>query len=79
MNISPHGRRLGVLARTVIVALLLPLAGLRLSAVITFGGALSLFFGMLAWWLAFYAAALIYVAFTFPWQGPHGFVPPKED
>src|SRR3954464_11571667 len=31
MNISPHGRRLGVLARTAIVALLLPLAPLALA------------------------------------------------
>jgi hypothetical protein len=50
------------------VALALRLFNIPLAAVVTFGGALNVFAGALAWWLAFFAMALVYAAFTFPWH-----------
>jgi len=50
------------------VSLALRLLGIPLAAVVTFGGALNVYAGTLAWWLLFFALALVYAAFTFPWD-----------
>lgn len=63
----------------VALGLLLPLGGLRLDALLTFGGNVGLLLGMLAWWLAFYLAALVYVVIAFPWPETRGFSPQKKD
>jgi hypothetical protein len=50
------------------VTLALRLFDIPLAAVATFGGALNVYAGVLAWWLVFFALALLYAAFTYPWD-----------
>lgn len=50
------------------LGLLLGLFGVPLDAVVTFGGAVNTYAGMLAWWLVAFALALVYAAFAFPWD-----------
>jgi hypothetical protein len=54
----PTGALLAVLAYA---ALDVPLEGF-----LTFGGALSLFAGLLAWWLLAFLPSLVYTAFAMP-------------
>jgi len=49
------------------IAVPLRLLGVPFEASVTFGDALSVLAGLAAWWLLFYAAALIYAACLFPW------------
>lgn len=49
-------------------------AGVGFDALISFGGALPMMLGLLAWWLLFFAAALVYAAVLFAWAGP----PPRR-
>jgi len=55
------------------IALLLALLGLPLDAFVTFGGALNRYAGMAAWWLVFFAPALVYAALVLPWEQTRGF------
>ena len=49
--------------------LLLALAlGMSLEAFLTFGGALTLLQGALAWWAIFFVPALVYSAYVMPWH-----------
>jgi len=50
------------------LAVICALIGFPFASVVTFGGALGKFTGMLAWWLAVFAATLPYAAFMFPWD-----------
>jgi hypothetical protein len=38
------------------------------DTLVTFGGALTTFSGLLAWWLIAFALALAYAAWAFPWD-----------
>jgi len=42
-------------------------AGIGFETLITFGGTLRIFVGLVAWWLLIFAGALVYAAFVFPW------------
>ena len=44
------------------------LLGTSLQAFVTFGGTLSPFKGVLAWWLLAFVPALVYAAFALPWH-----------
>jgi hypothetical protein len=55
----------------IVLGLLLGLFGVPLDAVVTFGGVINTYAGMLAWWLAAFALALVYAAFAFPWVQAH--------
>jgi hypothetical protein len=44
------------------------LLGTSLQAFVTFGGTLSAFHGVLAWWLMAFVPALAYAAFALPWH-----------
>ena len=50
------------------VAVVCALIRFPFTSVVTFGGSLGIFAGMLAWWLALFAATLPYAAFVFPWD-----------
>lgn len=43
--------------------------GLPLLAFLTFGGALNVFAGLLAWWTLAFLAALVYAAYALPEPG----------
>ncbi len=43
------------------------------AAVVTFGGALPWYAGMLAWWLLFFVPAAVYAVVAFPWHHTAGF------
>jgi hypothetical protein len=49
----------------IVLGLLLGLFGVPLDAVVTFGGAINTYAGVLAWWLVAFALALVYAAFAF--------------
>ena len=49
------------------LVLVFALFGIPLSAVVTFGGTVNTFFGIVAWWLLAFAGASIYAACAFPW------------
>ena len=51
----------------VVVAVFCAVSGFSLQNLVTFGGALGVFPGMLAWWLISFAAVLPYAVFVFPW------------
>lgn len=55
------------------IAVVLALCDVPLDALITFGGALNRYAGMAAWWLVFFAPALIYASVVFPWEQTRGF------
>ena len=68
-----------VMAAIVTSALLVPVAGLLalmafllfgvpLSGFVTFGGALGLFQGVLAWWGMLLVPVLVYSAYVMPWS-----------
>ena len=59
----------------IVIALVLALLGVPLDSFLSFGGALNRFVGMAAWWLIFFAPALVYAALVFPWEQAHGFPP----
>jgi len=44
------------------------LLGTSLHAFVTFGGALSAFQGILAWWILDFVPALAYAAYALPWE-----------
>lgn len=50
------------------VVLVCNLVELPAVSLITFGGALGVFTGLLAWWLIGFAIVLPYAAFIFPWH-----------
>lgn len=52
------------------VALLLRLLDRSPGVLVTFGGSLNMFFGLLAWWLIAFALSLAYAAWVFPWDLP---------
>jgi len=54
----------------VVVAVFCAVSGFSLQNLVTFGGALGVFPGMLAWWLISFAAVLPYAVFVFPWDSP---------
>lgn len=47
--------------------LLVRMVGVGFETLITFGGTLGTFVGLIAWWLLFFTAALVYAGFMFPW------------
>lgn len=47
------------------------LLGTSLHAFVTFGGTLSAFHGVLAWWLLAFVLALAYAAMALPWHQEH--------
>jgi hypothetical protein len=49
------------------VVLVLNVAGIAFDTLATFGGVLGVFPGLAAWWLLFFAGAVIYAACLFPW------------
>ena len=49
-------------------ALALNIAGIGFEEVVTFGGGLWIFPGLIAWWLVVFAGALVYTACFFPWR-----------
>jgi hypothetical protein len=44
------------------------LLGISLHAFVTFGGTLSVFQGLLAWWILDFVPALAYAAYALPWE-----------
>ena len=42
--------------------------GIAFEATATFGGYLSMFLGLVVWWLLFFAGSLVYVLCVFPWD-----------
>jgi len=52
----------------VLIALLCAASGFSLQNLVTFGGVLGVFPGMLSWWLISFAAVLPYAVFVFPWD-----------
>lgn len=50
------------------VALFFRLLDRSPRVLVTFGGALNTFFGLLAWWLIAFALALAYAGWAFPWD-----------
>lgn len=59
------------------IAVVFVLFGVPLDAFVTFGGALNRYAGMAAWWLIFFAPALLYAALVFPWDQTRGFPPQR--
>lgn len=55
------------------MGLVLALLGVPVDAFVTFGGALSRYAGMAAWWLIIFAPALVYAALVYPWEQTRGF------
>ena len=51
----------------VLLAALLMLFGVPLTALVTFGGALHPVLGLMAWWVLFLVPALVYSAWVLPW------------
>jgi hypothetical protein len=51
----------------VVLALTLPLFGISLEALATFGGTLNMAFGLLLWWLLAFTGAGAYAASVYPW------------
>lgn len=49
-------------------AVLLAVLGTPFRAFVTFGGALDLIAGLLAWWVAMFAVSCVYGAWVFPWK-----------
>jgi len=43
------------------------LFGIPFDALVTFGGALGMFLGLVSWWLVAFAGACAYAAWMFPW------------
>ncbi len=50
------------------LALLSRVLGISLQGFATFGGVLSPFVGLLAWWLVAFAGACAYAFIAFPWK-----------
>ena len=50
------------------VAVVCALVGFPFSSLVTFGGSLGNFGGMLAWWLVVFGLTLPYAAVMFPWD-----------
>jgi hypothetical protein len=46
------------------------LLGGSIEGILTFGGALHVVLGVLAWWVIFFAAACAYAAWMYPWDDP---------
>jgi hypothetical protein len=44
------------------------LFGISLASVVTFGGALNAFIGLLVWWLIAYLGSIAYAASVFQWD-----------
>ena len=57
-----------------VLIVLFRFAGVGFDALISFGGALPMLIGLLAWWLLFFSAALVYAAVLFTCAGP----PPRR-
>lgn len=51
-----------------LAALAFHLLGRSIEGLLTFGGALHVVLGVLAWWLVFFAAACVYAAWMYPWH-----------
>ena len=51
-----------------LLAVALSFSDIPFDAVLTLGGRVHFLVGMAAWWLGFFAAALIYSATVFPWD-----------
>ena len=51
----------------VVLALTLPLFGIPLEALATFGGTLNMTLGLLLWWLLAFTGACAYAALVYPW------------
>ena len=49
------------------LVLLLRIVGIGFETLATFGGVLGVFPGLVLWWLVFFAGALAYAAWLFPW------------
>jgi hypothetical protein len=52
----------------VVIASLLATLGVPVDTLVSFGGALNRYAGMVAWWLIFFAPALLYAVLVFPWD-----------
>ena len=50
------------------LAVICALIGFPFKSLVTFGGALGSFAGMMAWWLAVFVLTLPYAAVMFPWD-----------
>lgn len=55
------------------LAFFLGVFGVPLDAVVTFGGMLNPYAGVLTWWLLAFALALTHAAFALPWAETRGF------
>jgi hypothetical protein len=51
-----------------VLAALLAFFGSSLHAFVTFGGAISAFLGVAAWWTAGFVPALVYAAWVLPYE-----------
>ena len=49
-------------------ALVFRMLGRSIEGILSFGGALHVVLGVLAWWLIFFAAACAYAAWMYPWE-----------
>ena len=52
----------------IVLAVICALIGFPFNSLVTFGGWLGNFSGMLAWWLLVFLATLPYAAAMFPWD-----------
>lgn len=50
------------------LALVFALFGVSLEALVTFGDTLSIYSGLLAWWLMTFGGAFVYAFCAFPWE-----------
>ena len=51
-----------------VLVLLASLMGVTAESLVTLGGSLGIFSGMLAWWLLLFALVLPYAVSVFPWN-----------
>ena len=62
----------------VLLVLVPRLFGIPYDTLLTFGGALNVGVGLLAWWLCALAGACGYVAWAFPWREEAGAWPVRK-
>lgn len=60
------------------LALFLGVFGVPLGALVSFGGALNPYAGVLTWWLLAFALALAHAAVALPWAETRGFRLPTK-
>ena len=61
MLFLPVGAALAVMSFAVL--------GVSLRAFVTFGGSLTAFGGLLAWWALIFVPVTVYTAYVMPWSG----------